>query len=801
MGFKKESHPSYLIKNKKYLYKIVKLNNKNRTSGLFKMKIITRTLLSLSLPALMLATGSSYAASLQNVDSSIQPSGKSVLRLHFDSKVGMPKSFVMKYASSLVLDFPGADTSMSRRSKQLNSKTVKSVKFAKGSNKLRVMVSLNKLSKYTTSIQGNDVVLTFDDNRAAQQPRAENKVVAKTPTNAQRRALAEKKRAAQQRQVAQKRRAAQQRAAAANRSGPAVRQKSVKRQAVASNYVARPRTANAKYRPTQKRATYAPAHRGSNLLGPIDFHRMQDGGGQVTIKLPSPATVVESRKVGNTVIVTLKNVAARQPKKRIDVLDFATPASYIDVTRSGRDVQIKMLANAAFDFESSRNGRDFIVNLKKLKRKVVRANPLKPKKKTYRGKKLSLNFQDIEVRSVLQLLADFTNKNIVVSDSVKGNITLRLKDVPWDQALDIVLESKGLAMRNNGNVIWVAPAVELDAKEQRDLQALKRKQALEPLVTEYISVNYAKVEDMVKLVRSSGGKDEGSLLSKRGSVALDKRTNTLLVQDTASRVNDIRDMVKNLDVAVRQVSIETRIVIATDEFSKDIGTRFGVTTFGNNAAVSGGINGTNAMVGDLLQNSSSVTVPNVADRLNFNLPAATAGAAKMALSLLSKDFLLDLELSALQAENKGEIVSTPRVVTADKKKAMIEQGVEIGYKTESRSGGTTIAFKKAVLSLEVTPQITPDEHVIMDLVVNQDTVGDIIEGVPSINTREVNTQALVDNGQTVVLGGVHEKVRSNKVEKVPMLGDVPVLGKLFQRTVEKDQKRELLIFVTPKILK
>lgn len=745
------------------------------------MKIFTRTLLGLSLPALLLATGSSYAAArLQTVDTTIQPSGKSVLRLHFDSKVGMPKSFVMKQSPSIVLDFPGAATAMSKRSKNLNSKTVKSVKLAKGSNKLRVMISLNKLSKYTTSVRGNDVVLTFDDNQnVAQRP-----VIQKRPV--------------QVRQAAPARRTA---ASMNQAKGPVVRQKSVRSQAVASNYVprpvVRPRAPTARYQPTPHRAVY----RGSNVLGAVDFQRTQDGGGRAIITLPHPATKVESRKVGNTVVINLKEVKARQPKKRIDVLDFATPASYIDIARSGRDVQIKILANAAFDYSTSKNGNKFIVNLAKSKQKIVRANPLSPKKKVYRGKKLSLNFQDIEVRSVLQLLADFTNKNIVVSDSVAGNITLRLKDVPWDQALDIVLESKGLGMRNNGNVIWVAPASELEAKEQRDLQALKRKQALEPLVTEYIPVNYAKAEDIVDLVRSAGGKGEGSLLSKRGSVTLDKRTNTLLVQDTASRVNDIRDMVKNLDVTVRQVSIESRIVVATDEFSKDLGTRFGVTTFGKNAALSGGINGTNSMVGDLLRDSGTVPVPNVSDRLNFNLPAATAGAAKMALSLLSKDFLLDLELSALQAENKGEIISTPRVVTADKKAAMIEQGVEIGYKTESQSGGTTVAFKKAVLSLEVTPQITPNEHVIMDLLVKQDTVGDIIEGVPSINTREVNTQVLVDNGQTVVLGGVHEAVKTNKVESVPVLGDVPVLGNLFKRSVNRDQKRELLIFVTPKIIR
>ena len=585
--------------------------------------------------------------------------------------------------------------------------------------------------------------------------------------------------------------------------GPVVKQKSVRRQAVASNYVARPVShprAQAPYKATQQRKTYRPA----NLMGPVDFHRTSNGGGRAIIKLPHASTAVDARKVGNVIVLRLKNVKAQQPRKRIDVLDFATPASYLDIARSGSDVQVRILTNSAFDFNTTRKGNDFIVSINKQQRKVVK-NPLSSKKKVYKGKKLSLNFQDIEVRSVLQLLADFTDKNIVVSDSVKGNITLRLKDVPWDQALDIVLESKGLAMRNNGNVIWVAPAVELDAKEQRELEAFKRKQELEPLITEYISINYAKASDMLKLIKSSGdSKSNSSLLSSRGTVTLDERTNTLLVKDTASSVSEIRNMVKNLDVTVRQVSIESRIVFATDEFSKELGARFGVTKFGNNFATSGGIGATNSRANDLVSGSSSVAVPALADRLNTNLPVAGA-AGKLALSLLSKDFLLDLELSALQAENKGEVISTPRVVTVDKKKASIEKGVDIPYQTESASGGTTIAFKKAVLKLEVTPQITPDEHVIMDLDVRQDEVDSTFTtssgGVPVIGTRHVETQVLVDNGQTVVLGGIHEETNGNSVTKVPVLGDVPIIGNLFKVKGKTKNQRELLIFVTPKILK
>ncbi len=751
-------------------------------SGLIKMKIMTRTLVILSLPALMFATGSSYAASqLQTVDSVVQASGKSALKLHFDKAVGLPKSFTMKQPATIVMDFPDASSGMKFRKKVINSKHVKHVRFARGGNKLRVMVSLNKLSKYTTSLQGNSVVLNFDDSSASARPQ----VVARTAVP----------------EIRDQNRAA----------GPVVKQKSVRHQAVASNYRARP---NAQRMTQQQRAAQQQrqrvaqqkaaqqrnAHRGgSRVIGPVDFQRIDNGGGRAIIQLPHPATVVESRKQGSSVVLLLKNAATRQPHRRINVMDFATPASYIDVSRKGADVQIKILANKAFDFTTSRNGRDFIINMNKVKR-IATQSPLKKKIKKYTGKTLSLNFQDIEVRSVLQLLADFTDKNIVVSDTVKGNITLRLKNVPWDQALDIVLESKGLAMRSNGNVIWVAPATELEAKEQRELQAMKRKESLEPLVTEYIAVNYAKAEDMLSLVKSTGGSGEGSILSKRGSVSVDKRTNTLLVQDTVSNVNQIRGMIKNLDVAVRQVSVESRIVIASDNFGKNLGARFGVTNFTNHTALSGGASANNSMVNDLTGGTGNVKIPSLNDRLNVNLPIAGA-AGTFGFAVLAKDFLLDLELSALQAENKGEIISTPRVVTSDKKKALIEQGVEIPYLTAASSGATTVSFKKAVLSLEVTPQITPDEHVIMDLKVNSDSVGRVFAGVPSINTREVNTQVLVENGQTVVLGGVHETVKGNDVEKVPVLGDIPMLGRLFQRKQTSDNKRELLIFVTPKILK
>ncbi|MCK5917480.1 MAG: type IV pilus secretin PilQ family protein [Cocleimonas sp.] len=665
------------------------------------------------------------------------------------------------------------------------------------------MVSLKKTKSYSTKIVGNDVVVLFSDKKITVAKARPVRVV--TP-------------------VKKVKPVSQVRYRDANKIvTPLVRQKSVSNQAMANNYIRRPQP-KSKTVPYRYQAAKAvnkartiqqrPQARGNvNMLGRIDFRRENNGDGRVIIPMPNANIEVEAVKKGNRVSIVFKNVRVDQATRRLNVLDFATPASYIDITRHGANAHIDITAGTSFEFDTRHEGRNFIVIMKKIrqiqKKRAAAKNILKPKKKVYTGKKLSLNFQDIEIRSVLQLLADFTDKNIVVSDSVKGNITLRLKNVPWDQALDIVLESKALGMRNNGSVVWVAPASELAAKEQQELQSLKRIKELEPLVTEYISVNYARAEDLIGLVKSSKGDQEGTLLSKRGSISVDTRTNTLLAQDTVSRIDAIREMVKSLDIPIRQVSIESRIVIANDEFGKDLGTRFGVTQlapFGSRGlmSTSGSSSALNSINNDATgtspsQNLAPVKIPALGDRLNVNMPIAGA-AGKFGFSILAKDFLIDLELSALQAENKGEVVSTPRVVTANKKKALIEQGVEIPYLEASSSGATSVSFKKAVLSLEVTPQITPDEHVIMDLKVNQDTVGAVFAGVPSINTREVNTQVIVASGQTVVLGGVHEEQYKNDVQKVPFLGDLPYVGRLFRRTYKKDDKRELLIFVTPRVL-
>ena len=769
-----------------------------------KMKTFKHALFALALPLFMLAGENCQAtSSLQTIKAINQGAGSSVLRFHFDGGAVTPKSFMMQFPQILVLDFPDTLSATGLRNKIVQSNIVKNVKIAHAAGKLRVMVSLKKTKSYSTKIVGNDVVVLFSDKKITVAKARPVRVV--TP-------------------VKKVKPVSQVRYRDANKIvTPLVRQKSVSNQAMANNYIRRPQP-KSKTVPYRYQAAKAvnkartiqqrPQARGNvNMLGRIDFRRENNGDGRVIIPMPNANIEVEAVKKGNRVSIVFKNVRVDQATRRLNVLDFATPASYIDITRHGANAHIDITAGTSFEFDTRHEGRNFIVIMKKIrqiqKKRAAAKNILKPKKKVYTGKKLSLNFQDIEIRSVLQLLADFTDKNIVVSDSVKGNITLRLKNVPWDQALDIVLESKALGMRNNGSVVWVAPASELAAKEQQELQSLKRIKELEPLVTEYISVNYARAEDLIGLVKSSKGDQEGTLLSKRGSISVDTRTNTLLAQDTVSRIDAIREMVKSLDIPIRQVSIESRIVIANDEFGKDLGTRFGVTQlapFGSRGlmSTSGSSSALNSINNDATgtspsQNLAPVKIPALGDRLNVNMPIAGA-AGKFGFSILAKDFLIDLELSALQAENKGEVVSTPRVVTANKKKALIEQGVEIPYLEASSSGATSVSFKKAVLSLEVTPQITPDEHVIMDLKVNQDTVGAVFAGVPSINTREVNTQVIVASGQTVVLGGVHEEQYKNDVQKVPFLGDLPYVGRLFRRTYKKDDKRELLIFVTPRVL-
>jgi type IV pilus assembly protein PilQ len=554
---------------------------------------------------------------------------------------------------------------------------------------------------------------------------------------------------------------------------------------------------------------------GSRSISAVDFRRTRDGGGRVVVNLTDPSTPVDSRQEGGRVVAVFKDTSLpAELMRRLDVNDFATPVTTVDTLRTNMDTRIVISASGKYEQLAYQSDNEFTIEINPAPEQSQAESSLFSETKEYEGQRLTLNFQDIETRAVLQLLAETSGKNIVVSDTVQGNVTLRLRNVPWDQALDIVMTTKGLDMRQNGNVIMVAPAEEIAARETADLEAQLAIAELEPVYSEFLQVNYAKAADLSDLIT---GSDKGSMLSERGSIAVDDRTNTLLVQDTAERLQDIRRMVRTLDIPIKQVLIESRIVVVNDDFSRDLGVRLGLTGFNesnNDLIVASGTGaGTDTMIGSALENLADpangtvypIEVPSLSNRYNVNVPIADA-AGRFSLAVLASDYLVDLELTALEAEGRGEIVSTPRVITANQKEARIEQGVEIPYQQSASSGATTIQFKKAVLSLTVTPQITPDNNIIMDLLVHKDSVGEIISTgglggtVPSIDTRAVQTQVLVADGQTVVLGGIYETERRESIKKVPFLGDIPFAGALFRSKQRVDNKAELLIFVTPRIL-
>ena len=536
-----------------------------------------------------------------------------------------------------------------------------------------------------------------------------------------------------------------------------------------------------------------------NSIDGLDFRRGPMGEGRIIFDLSSASIVTDMRQEGGRVIVDFPDTQlAAKLQRRLDVMDFGTPVQFIDAITNKRGTKV-IIQPATQEFEQLAYQSDnmFTVELKPMSKEDIEEN--RKKKFGYIGEKLSLNFQDIEVRSVLQLLADFTDLNIVVSDSVQGKLTLRLKNVPWDQALDIILQTKALGKRQAGNVIMIAPAEEIANRERIELEGMKQKTELAPLRTEYFQANYAKASELAQLLQSS----EGGMLSERGSVSVDDRTNTLLINDTVDQLSDIRALVHRLDVPIRQVLIESRIVIASDNFNKDIGVRWGLNRNTVNNDNPGGTGEGFALSGNAQGVSDLINGDGVeAGRFNVNLAAASnAGSLGIALAKLPFGTLLELELSAMQAEGNGEVISSPRVITANQHEAYIEQGVEVPYLEASSSGATSVSYRKAVLGLTVTPQITPDDRIVMDLQVNKDTVGQIFSGVPSIDTREVSTQVLVDNGETVVLGGVYEQTRIQSVTMVPFFGHLPLIGKLFQRNNGTDDKSELLVFVTPKIIK
>lgn len=539
------------------------------------------------------------------------------------------------------------------------------------------------------------------------------------------------------------------------------------------------------------------ARSGKEVYG-IDFHRTPEGAGKISVSL-DPGTVVDLQQAGDSLAIDFVGVeVAEELQRRLNVIDFSTPVLTVDTKASENGAKMVVTAKEPYEYLAYQLGNSYVLEVKEAEEEKPQGNEADG---GYTGEKLSLNFQDIEVRAVLQLIADFTGLNVVASDAVNGTITLRLKNVPWDQALDIILKSKGLGMRKTGNVVLIAPNDELAEREKMELETKQQYTELAPLHTRYFEINYAKAGDISNLLKSDGN----SLLSPRGSVSIDERTNILMVMDTDERLDDVVRVVEKLDIPIRQVMIESRIVIANDDFSKELGVRVGTNgyDFGPDQynLTSGTVEGTSTMWDTYNTNADGTfTIDDPGQRLNVNMPVIGA-AGSLAFAVLTDDFLVDLELSAAQNEGKGEVVSSPRVITANQREAVIEQGVEIPYQEASSSGSTSTSFKKAVLSLKVTPQITPDDRVIMDLAVSKDSVGDVVNNIPSINTRAVETQVLVDNGDTVVLGGIYEQTKSNTVRKVPLLGDIPILGALFRSSFEEDDKAELLIFVTPKIIK
>jgi type IV pilus assembly protein PilQ len=534
----------------------------------------------------------------------------------------------------------------------------------------------------------------------------------------------------------------------------------------------------------------------------IDFKRGPNGEGRVIIDLTTTSISTDVWRENN--VIHIEMIGSQLPnelQRRMDVSDFATPISHIDSTQEGANIH--MIITSLGDFEHLAYQTDRVYTIEVAPISKEEEEKKKKAKFGFTGERLSLNFQDIEVRSVLQLLADFTGLNLVVSDSVEGNLTLRLKNVPWDQAMDIILKTKGLDQRKAGNVILIAPTDEIAAREKLELEARKQVEELERLRTEFIKVNYAKASDMADLLKLT----DNAILSPRGSVSVDERTNTLLIKDTNTSLANVRTLLAELDIAVRQVLIESRVVIANDDFSKELGVRFGVSASSGGSGSVVGNGSQNAITSGSLEGAGAIAngVNPGLDSLNVNLPVQNpAGSFALALAKLPLGTLLEMELSAAQIEGRGEVVSSPRVITADSHTARIEQGVEIPY-LELDDGDATLKFRKAVLSLEVTPQITPDDRVIMDLDVHKDNVGEEVSfgrglSAPSIDTREVQSQLLVDNGQTVVLGGIYETVQATQTNRVPFFSDLPIVGNLFKSTKDVDDRTELLIFVTPKIL-
>jgi type IV pilus assembly protein PilQ len=694
------------------------------------------------LAALVFGCSLPLAAWAQNAIQSItssQQAGTEVVRIELkEALTAVPAGFSIQTPPRIAIDLPGVGNELGRTAVDINQGNLRSVSVAQAGERTRLVLNLKQAASYSAQIEGKALVLVLGGGTAPVQAAAGAKAEA---------------------------------------------------------------------------THFAPSLNAEALaLRDIDFRRGSDGTGRVLVTLPSTQVGVDIRQQGKSLVVEfLRSKLPEQLRRRLDVTDFGTPVKTVSTFQSGENVRMVVEPSGDWEHSAYQSDNQFVLEVRPVK--------VDPNKLTqgpgFQGEKLSLNFQNIEVRALLQVIADFTNFNVVTSDTVNGNVTLRLKDVPWDQALDIILQSKGLGVRKNGNVLWIAPKDELAAKEQLDLEAKKKIAELEPLRTQAFQLNYTKAEEVARgltgqnQAQGSGGGGSATaatrILSPRGSVLYEQRTNQLFVSDIPSKLEEITALIGRIDVPVRQVLIEARIVEADDTFGRALGVKLGAVDLTRPQRAGVTIGGNYTAVG--AQTGQVATPIDFENTQMINLPANVSGlggatAASFALSLFnaSANRFLNLELSALEADGKGKIVSSPRVITADQVEALIEQGEELPYQAATSSGATNIQFRKANLALKVTPQITPEGNVILDVDVNKDSVGRSTVAGFAIDTKHVKTQVLVENGGTVVIGGIFTQTERNQVNKVPLLGDIPVVGNLFKNNSRSSNRTELLIFITPKIV-
>ncbi len=665
------------------------------------------------------------AANLKTLDVAALPGDRVELKLSFDGPVAAPRGYTTEQPARIALDLPGVTSQLAIKSRDLGSGNAHSVVVVEAKDRTRVIINLTTLAPYSSRVDGNNLFVVVGQGAAAAQ--------GSQPSTAQ--------------------------------GAPRV------------NVPAASASA-AQTKPAPR--SFAP---GPRSVKNVDFQRGELGEGNVVIELSDVGIAPDIQEQGGKIRVDFAKTQLPEPLRvRLDVKDFATPVQFVNASVSGDKASISIEPSGAFDYSAYQTENKLTISVRPLTNEdVARRNA---DKLVYTGEKLSLNFQDIDVRSVLQLIADFTNLNLVASDTVQGGITLRLQNVPWDQALDLVLKTKGLDKRKIGNVLLVAPADEIAARERQELESLKQISELAPLRRELLQVNYAKAADIAKLFQSVTSAE--SKTDERGSITVDERTNNIIAYQTQDRLDELRRIVSQLDIPVRQVMIEARIVEANVDYDKALGVRWGGST--NRGNFTAGGNGTVTGAG------------------NTNGPYVDMGVANptssIGLGFLTNNTILDLELTAMEKTGNGEVVSQPKVVTSDKETAKILKGTEVPYQEASSSGATSVSFKEASLSLEVTPQITPDNRIIMEVKVTKDEPDYVntVLGVPPIKKNEVNAKVLVADGETIVIGGVFSNTQNKVVDKVPFLGDVPYVGRLFRRDVVSEKKSELLVFLTPRIM-